>query len=86
MKKKYSKQDIQKGLDDVFKEFFTAVIAVMSFDKRQKELNYAKTMVTLPDGGTYLVSILHVQGPKLDLRLLKQVTDSQKVEDTTNPA
>lgn len=85
-KSKFSKQDIQSGVDNVFREFFTAVVAVLSFDKRQKELSYVKTMVTLPDGGTYLISILHVQGPKLDLQLLKKVTDSQKVDDGTNPA
>ena len=59
------------------KEFLAGAIALALEDKSMKELTYIKTPVQMPDGGLYLVSILHVEGPKLDLETLRLVQESQ---------
>lgn len=78
MSKKFSKKEVDVAYNEVFKEFFTAVVALASLDKKLKELNYVKTPVTTPDGGIYLVSILHIGGPKIDLDLFREVSTSQE--------
>lgn len=80
MGKKIKKESVEAGLQAVSKEFFTAIIAILMSDKKQKELTYVKTAITMPDGGTYLVSVLHIDGPKLDLETLRLVSESQKEE------
>lgn len=81
--KKYKKDDIAAGINTTFKEFFTAVVALLSYDKKIKELNYIRTPITLPNGGVYLISILHIDGPKIDMDLLRSVADSQVANSKT---
>jgi hypothetical protein len=60
----------------ICKEFFTAMVGIASCDESVKELTYIKNSITIPSGGIYLVSILHINGPKLDLEQLKLVSDA----------
>jgi hypothetical protein len=80
MGKKISKKEVKVAYDQVFREFFSAVLALASLDNKMKELNYIKTAITTPDGGVYLVSVLHIDGPKIDMDLFRSVSDSQKEE------
>ena len=68
--KSFSKEDIQAGLEILHKEYFMNVIALTSYDPDATTLNYIKVPIVTPDGGTYLVSILHVDGPKINLKSL----------------
>jgi hypothetical protein len=88
---KFSKEEIQAALEIMHSEYFTNVVAIASHDEELKELTYIKVPITTPDNGVYLVSILHIEGPKLDLRKLaaaaeaveeavKDAVDSQKTE------
>ncbi len=81
-KKTFSKEEIQAALEVVHSEYFMQVIGLLSHDPENKDLAYVKVPVTTPDGGTYLVSILHVDGPKVDLRQLAEA--AEKIESDTN--
>lgn len=77
-KKQFSKEEIEAGVTLTYSEFFMNVIALESHDPQQKELNYHKKAVQTPDGGTYLISILHVDGPKLNLQDLASKAEAQE--------
>jgi transketolase len=49
------------------KDYVESAIYLSSLEGHE-ELTYTKTPFTMPDGGMYLVSILHVQGPKIKLQ------------------
>jgi hypothetical protein len=92
MAKKFKPEEIETGLTEVFKTFMASAIALCSFDKKMKELNYVKKSITTPDGGVYLISILHVDGPKFDMEQYRLVAESQEKEtknesnqDVSNP-
>lgn len=78
MAKVPKKEAREIALNAVFKEFFTAIVAILLEDKSQKEVNYVKVPITMPNGGNYLISILHIDGPKMDLDLLRLVSQSQQ--------
>jgi hypothetical protein len=80
MAKKFKSADIETGLTDLFRTFMGSAIALCSFDKKMKELNYIKKSITMPDGGIYLISILHIDGPKFDMEQYRQVAESQETE------
>lgn len=65
--KTFTKEEIQAALEITHSEYFMQVIALLSHDPENKDLAYVKVPVTTPEGGTYLVSILHVDGPKINL-------------------
>lgn len=75
-KKKFSKEEIQAALEITHREYFLNVLALLSHDSEPKELNYVKVPVTTPDGGIYLISILHVDGPKVDLHKLAEISEA----------
>lgn len=87
----FTKQQIKDALEITHSEFFMQTIALLSHDPEFKDLNYVRTAVTTPDGGTYLVCILHVDGPKIDLEALgkaaeeKEKTDSVEAEAAKTP-
>ncbi len=83
----YTKEEINAGYELVNKEYFMHMLGLASHSMEIKELNYLKTAVVTPDGGTYLISILHVDGPKIDMEKYRglQVKDEDKDEDREDP-
>lgn len=78
-KKTFSKEEIEAGLQIAHSEYFMQVVALLSHDPENKDLTYVKVPVTTPQGGTYLVSILHIEGPKVDLQdLAKKAEAAEK--------
>lgn len=73
--KTFSKAEVEAGLQLTNSEFFMQTVALLAYTD-MKDLNYAKTLVTTPDGGTYLVSILHIDGPVLDLKKLAELAEA----------
>jgi hypothetical protein len=80
MAKRFKPTDVEEGLTSLFASFLNSAVAMVSYDKKIKELNYIKKSVTFPDGGIYLVSILHIDGPKFDLEQYRIVAESQEAE------
>lgn len=79
--KKFSKEEIQAALEICHSEYFMQVAALLSHDTEEakdKELTFVRVPVTTPQGGTYLVSILHVDGPLLSLEELATAAIAQK--------
>lgn len=77
-KKSFSAEEVEAALQLAHSEYFMQVLGLLSHTD-QKELNYVKVPVTTPQGGVYLVSILHIEGPKVDLQdLAKKAEDQQK--------
>lgn len=66
--KQFSKEEIEAALQIAHSEYMLQVIALLSHDPDNKELTYVKVPIVTPAGGTYLVSILHIDGPKVDLQ------------------
>ena len=78
---KFSAQDVEAALQIAHREYFMNVIALLSHDVvQQTELSYVKIPITTPDGGTYLVAILHVEGPKLNLKTLAKAAEAKESE------
>jgi hypothetical protein len=77
-KKEFSLEEIEAGLQIAHKEYFMQVISLLSLDPNQSELGYVKIPMVTEAGGTYLVSILHVAGPKLNVRQLGKKADAQE--------
>ncbi len=73
-KKQFSKEEIEAALQITHSEYFMQVIALLSHTD-QEELNYVKVPITTPDGGSYLVSILHIEGPKINLAKLAEFAE-----------
>lgn len=70
-KPKFTKEEVEAALQICHSEYFIQVIALMSYDPSTPDLTYVKVPVTTPDGGNYLISILHIDGPKLNLAKLE---------------
>lgn len=77
-KKQFSAEEIEAALQITHSEYFMQVIALLSHAD-QKDLAYVKVPVTTPNGGLYLVSILHIEGPKIQLDKLAEV--AEKIEE-----
>lgn len=73
---KLTKQQIQDALNVITVEAFNALVAVSSSDESLDELTYIKNTAHTPGGGIYLLSILHIDGPKLDLKQFRAVADA----------
>lgn len=84
-KKIFSKEEINAALEIVHSEYFMNVLGLLSHDTENKELHYVRVPMTTPDGGTYLVSILHVDGPKIDLQKLAASAD-EVLNEKRNPS
>lgn len=76
----FSKEEIQAALEISHSEYFMNILALLSHDPEQNFLNYVKVPVVTPGGGTYLISILHIDGPKIDLRELSIAAESKEAE------
>lgn len=74
-RKQFSPLEIEAALQITHSEYFMQVVALMSHLPEVKELTYVKVPLVTPNGGTYLVSILHVDGPKIDLQALEKAAN-----------
>lgn len=72
-KKKFSKEEVEAALNLLHREYFMQVSAVCSYTDL-KELTFTKCPIQTPSGGLYLVSILHIDGPKLSLDALAEAS------------
>ena len=79
-KKQFSKEEIEAALQIAHSEYFMQTMALLSHDPDQKELSYVKVPVMTPNGGTYLISILHIDGPKVDLTKLSEAAEEIEKE------
>lgn len=75
-KRQFSKDEIQAGLDVVHSEYFMHVVGLLSHDPDNKNLDFVRVPVQTPQGGLYLVSILHVDGPKVSLPQIGEAADA----------
>lgn len=80
LKKQFSKDEIQAALDIVHSEYFMHVVGLLSHDPDNKDLTFVRVPVQTPQGGLYLVSILHVDGPKVSLPQLAEAAEAAEVE------
>lgn len=80
--KTFSKEEVEAALQIAHSEYFMQVIALLSHTD-EKELKYVKCPISTPNGGTYLVSILHIEGPKVDLQdLAKAAVEKEKAQNS----
>lgn len=75
--KKFSNEEIQAGLDISASEYFINVASLTSHREDAELLNFTKVPVSTPDGGIYLVCIMHVDGPRLNLKNLAKAAEEQ---------
>ena len=75
-KKQFSKDEIQAALDIVYSEFFMHVVGLMSHDPDNKDLVFVRVPIQTPQGGLYLVSVLHVDGPKVSLPQIGEAAEA----------
>lgn len=76
--------DVQTGLEILHREYLMNVVALLSHDESIKELSYVKVPLVTEEGGTYLVSVLHIDGPKMDMDAFRQkvaVQENKKPQD-----
>lgn len=77
-----SKQNVDDALTIVHREYFMQVLAILSMDKTTKDFTYTKIPITSDDGGTYLLSIMHVDGPKIDLDKIRKNGVEVEIDET----
>lgn len=73
---KFTKEEVNAALEIIHKEYFSSIMALLSHTE-QTEVSYVNVPVVTPQGGTYLVSILHVDGPKFDLTSLRNAAENK---------
>jgi hypothetical protein len=56
--------EIKHAYDEICREFFTCILT-LHWMQSLEEFNFFKGTFTSPEGGTYLLSIQHVDGPKI---------------------
>lgn len=79
-KKTFTEVEVQAALEILHSEYFMQTIALLSHLEDAKDLKYVKVPVSTPDGGLYLVSILHVDGPTVSLKNLKEQAELQEAK------
>lgn len=76
-KRVFTPEELSTGLTIAHQEYFRSIVALASLDPNMEELTYIRVPVETPNGGTYLVSVLHIDGPKLNLKALAAAADAQ---------
>jgi hypothetical protein len=74
----FSDEQLNIALELTHQEYFMQVLGIMSHSNTVEELNYVKIPIITPGGGTYLISILHVDGPKINLQSLAKLDQTKK--------
>lgn len=82
--KQFTPEEVEAALQLTHSEYFMQIVALTSHLKDVPYLTYSKCPVTTPEGGTYLVSILHIDGPRVDLKMLAEAADAQEKEKPTS--
>lgn len=62
-------EDIEAAQTEVARAYLQAVLELL-FLSGQEELNFVKKSIEMPNGGTYLLQLQHVTGPKLNIKNL----------------
>lgn len=85
MSKINSPENIDVALTVLQREFFMQVVSLLSMDENHKELTLNKVPITLENGGIYLLSLIHVDGPKINLDEIRKgaVLQPDKKENPT---
>lgn len=60
------REQISKALQQVSAEYYKSAIELLTY-LGHGELNYVRTPIHMPNGSEYLLALLHVSGPVLDL-------------------
>lgn len=74
MSRKFTEEEVNAALQIAHSEYFLQVVALLSHLDRD-DLVYCKVPMTTPEGGNYLVSILHIDGPTIDLKRLAKASE-----------
>lgn len=64
--------NINRGYTALTQQYVEGMIGIAVFDESLDEINYIKSPMTGPNGEKYLVAIIHVEGPKIDLNKLRE--------------
>lgn len=59
------KKSIEQLMCELNRSYVEGLLTLLTYTDL-KELNYSKTSIKLDNGGVYLLSFLHVQGPKIE--------------------
>jgi hypothetical protein len=71
-KPKFTFEQVQAGLSVLHQEFMRNVAVLLAQLPEEKELTYVRSPMVLEDGSEYLVSILHIGGPKFQLDVIRE--------------
>lgn len=66
-------EEIDAAQTEVTKVYLTAVLSLLNL-RGHGELNFVKSPIETPEGGKYLLQLVHVEGPKIDCQNLKELT------------
>ena len=61
-------EEIKIAHTQVARAYLEAAMQLLYFQKHG-ELNYVKTAIETPEGGKYVLALLHVEGPKIDIQV-----------------
>lgn len=74
---KYTPEQIEEAFNDVARICMIAVLNLLKL-KGQGELNFMRKTIHTPEGGTYMLQVCHVDGPKIDCQNLKEWDGEEK--------
>lgn len=72
MIKTITEEQYQEAAYELIHAYINAMIVLVASRPDPKELNYLKTLVHFPNGGEYLLSLLHIQGDKINLDSIRE--------------
>lgn len=64
------RQYLEKGLQQLTAQYYKGMLELLAV-LGTEELNYVRTPITMTNGGKYLLSLLHFDGPVLNLKVLR---------------
>lgn len=73
----FTDDQVDTALQILHKEYFMQVLALVSHRKGVDEFTYTKVPMVTPAGGTYLISVLHVDGPKINLESFRNLKSDE---------
>ena len=62
---KFDKEELNQAYEEITQAWLGALLQLMAHDKKYKEVNFFKTTIRTEEGGTYLLSLQHVDGHKI---------------------
>lgn len=76
------KAELSKALNTMTGDYYKAILQLLCLDPNVSELNYLKTPIQMHNGGNYVLALLHVSGPVLNLDALRE---GDELEATIKP-